>query len=71
MYSPIFGVSQEVQTGGNHLVIRQKLCCVRRCRDTDEEGKCDEGKGTVKLKYQPCNGSREFNKNCDDDASRK
>ena len=62
---------QEVETGGNQLVIQQKLCCVRRCRNTEEGGKCSEGKGVTRVKYQPCNGSREFNKNCDDDASRK
>ena len=57
---------QEVQTGGKQLVIQQKLCCVRRCRDT-AEGTCKEGKGVTRTKYQPCNGSREFNKVCDKD----
>merc|ERR1712038_387135 len=37
------GDRQEVQTGGKHLTLDQKLCCVR--------------KGTT-VKYRPCNGSK-------------
>merc|ERR1711981_185414 len=40
---------QEVQTGGKHLTLDQKLCCVR--------------KGTT-VKYRPCNGSRRTVKEC-------
>jgi len=40
---------QEVQTGGKHLTLDQKLCCVR--------------KGTT-VKYRPCNGSKRTVKEC-------
>jgi len=39
----------EVQTGGKHLTLDQKLCCVR--------------KGTT-VKYRPCNGSKRTVKGC-------
>merc|ERR1711944_74948 len=40
---PKFWFTALVQIGGKHLVLNQKLCCVR--------------KGT-QVKYRPCNGSR-------------
>lgn len=40
---------QEVQTGGKHLVLSQKLCCVK---------KGDQ------VKYRPCNGKRRTVKSC-------
>merc|ERR1712018_164730 len=39
----------EVQTGGKHLTLDKKLCCVR--------------KGTT-VKYRPCNGSKRTVKGC-------
>jgi hypothetical protein len=42
----------KVQTGGKHLVIESKLCCIRRKKD-----------GVIK--FRPCNGSDKFTKSCD------
>jgi len=44
---------QEVQTGGEHLKLKQKLCCVKK-------------PGGLPVKYQPCGGQSQFNKECKD-----
>jgi len=42
---------QEVQTGGKHLVLNEKLCCVRNRK-------------SGQVKYRPCNGSKRASKSC-------
>jgi hypothetical protein len=42
---------QEVQTGGKHLVLNEKLCCVR-------------SRKTGQVKYRPCNGAKRTVKTC-------
>jgi len=42
---------QEVQTGGKHLVLNEKLCCVRNRK-------------SGQVKYRPCNGSKRTTKEC-------
>jgi hypothetical protein len=42
---------QEVQTGGKHLVLNEKLCCVRNRK-------------SGQVKYRPCNGSKRTKEGC-------
>merc|ERR1712098_1007542 len=41
---------QEVATGGKHLTLKKKLCCIKKPGEP--------------LKYRPCNGSKKFNQEC-------
>merc|ERR1712045_635745 len=51
-YASYGGTSwQEVQTGGKHLVLNEKLCCVRNRK-------------SGQVKYRPCNGSKRASKSC-------
>merc|ERR1712186_175390 len=42
---------QEVSTGGKHLVLNEKLCCVRNRK-------------SGQVKYRPCNGSKRTTEKC-------
>merc|ERR1712227_1011508 len=41
---------QEVATGGKHLTLKKKLCCIKKPGEP--------------VKYRPCNGSKKFNQEC-------
>ena len=42
---------QEVSTGGKHLVLNEKLCCVRNRK-------------SGQVKYRPCNGGKRSQEKC-------
>ena len=42
---------QEVSTGGKHLVLNEKLCCVRNRK-------------SGQVKYRPCNGAKRTSEKC-------